>query len=62
MPTIGLDQYSSNRALYEHRCLKKSGRYENMLVTVVSNSIINLFLKQQWFPPLNNSLEKIIVT
>ena len=38
---------------------KTSRSYTNMLVNVMINSSIMIFLKQQWFPLLNNSPTKL---
>ena len=46
--TIGVDQYLSNSAMYEHRCLKILKSYTNMLEHVTTKNSTRKLLKQQW--------------
>ena len=53
--TIGIDQYLSNNALYEHKCLENIKKYTNKLVIVTTRNISKIFSRLLWFLLLKDS-------
>ena len=47
--TIGIEQSLSNRPSVEQKCLNKTERYINMLVSVITNKNSRIFLILIWF-------------
>ena len=49
MKKMGIDQSVRNRASFEHKCLNNIKRYISMLVSVITNKILDTFLRLLWF-------------
>ena len=53
--TIGIDQYLSNNAIYEHKCLEIIKKYTNKLVSVTTRKNSKIFLRLLWVLLLKDS-------
>ena len=49
LQTIGIDQYLSNNAIYEHKFIESIKYYTNKLVSVTTRNNSKIFLRLLWF-------------
>ena len=58
--TIRIDPSLSNNAIYEQKCLEKSKKYTNKLVSVMTSNNSKIFLRLLWFLLLNYSSTTVL--